>query len=265
MKELFEKYGISQELSADLQLAALEKEKQRLLRKLNHVFGNPVKEEELNREMELLENTMEEIKQSGGTLSLDNITVQTREFSQREMDAGEARKKRIQEMEQRILAEDPDVLEIVHELYEISTYYLSKRDLEKYESWLYYGARKGLSDFMNYLYKLYSDEKFGVCDQQKAYYWMKKGAEHGEKDCCEAFGDYYASPENELFDPKCAVGFFVKAADENHPEAYKKACLMFCYLEEYKKAEICLEAAEKLGLSDMGELRAILENVKRRQ
>ena len=58
MEQLFEKYGISPTLSNDQKLAALEKEKLKVLRKLNHVFGNPEKEAVLNGELEALERAM---------------------------------------------------------------------------------------------------------------------------------------------------------------------------------------------------------------
>ncbi len=258
MNELFDKYGISAELSKDEQLEALEKQKQKLLRKLNHVFGNPEKEEELNREMDSLEAAMEALRQSGGTLSLSDITVETRALSQTAANPENARRIRIQGLEQRIFEENPEIFEIITDLYEIAVFYLQQRDFEKYEFWLYYGASKGLTEFMSYLFSFYSNEVYGHLDRQKAFYWMKKGAENGEKDCCEAMGDYCLSGEPSDGDLKKAVAFYVKAADEEHTEAYIKAFRAFYILRDLKKAEICLAEAEKLGVKGTEECRKML-------
>ena len=49
---VLERYGIDSSLPDSQALTLLEKEHQKLLRKLNHVFGNAVKEQELEQELD---------------------------------------------------------------------------------------------------------------------------------------------------------------------------------------------------------------------
>ena len=61
---VLERYGIDSSLPDSQALTLLEKEHQKLLRKLNHVFGNAVKEQELEQELDVLDTAMEELERA---------------------------------------------------------------------------------------------------------------------------------------------------------------------------------------------------------
>ena len=60
LAKALERYGIGRSLPDGQILALLEKEHQKLLRKLNHVFGNAAKEMELEQELEKTKQKTEE-------------------------------------------------------------------------------------------------------------------------------------------------------------------------------------------------------------
>ena len=87
---VLERYGIDSSLPDSQALTLLEKEHQKLLRKLNHVFGNAVKEQELEQELDVLETAMEELERAGGRkLSLDDVELETKSLSQTQIEFDE--------------------------------------------------------------------------------------------------------------------------------------------------------------------------------
>lgn len=83
LAKALERYGIGRSLPDGQILALLEKEHQKLLRKLNHVFGNAAKEMELEQELDELEAAMEELERTAGRkLSLDDVELEMKTLSQ---------------------------------------------------------------------------------------------------------------------------------------------------------------------------------------
>lgn len=248
MRNVLFQYGIDEELSKDQKLAALEKEKLKVLRKLNHVFGNPEKETVLNAELEALESAMAQLEETGGKLSLEDILIESRGLTQTKVEVGENEESLIHQKERLIKLQEAELEDLVSALYDVMLYYLRKREFVKYEYWLLYGARMGIPYFMKLLSDYYSKDIYENEDEEKSFYWLKKGAELGEKDCCETLGLYYANEQSELYNPSQAAICFVKAADLEHPNSYIFAFQMFHRLGEYKKAEMCLKAADQMEI-----------------
>lgn len=248
MEKIYNRYGISPDLSKEQKLAALEKHKLKVLRKLNHVFGNPEKEALLNEELESLEQVMETLEETGVKLSLDDILLDLKESSKAKTLTSKEEKILIKEKERLIKSEETDMDDVISLIGDVITYYLRERIFEKYEYWLLYGARMGLLYCMKFLNNYYTHDVYGAQDEQRALYWLKKGAELGDKDCLEDLGIYYADQEAEYYDPAKAAMCFVKAADAEHANSYIFAFQMFHRLGEYKKAETCLHAADRMGI-----------------
>ena len=243
MNEILEKYQISSDLSRDEQLALLEKVKQKLLRKLNHVFGDPEKEEELNREMDQLEKVMDALRADGGTMSLDDVDLELRGLSQTALAPGQKKEMEIQEKERMLLEEDLTLQEKYSFVADVAIYYLQNRMFEKYGYWCQYAAQLGFGYFMGLMYSYHTEDFYGAQDSQKAFYWLKKAAEAGEKDCCQELGKRYLNKNSAMFDPQQGAVWSVKAADSEHPDAYIQAFVAFQMMKMYEKAEICLKAA----------------------
>ena len=251
MENVFKKYKIDDSLPKNQKLAVLEKEKLKVLRKLNHVFGNPEKEKELNTELEALERVMMELEESGGTLSLDDVLIESRGLTQTKIEAGGAKEEdseSIRKKERLVKSEDTGLEDRVTALYDLLVYYLKRQEYVQYEYWLLYGAKCGYPFCMYRLYNYYTDDVFDAYDDQKALYWVKQGADLGEKDCCENLGMLYANENYDMYDPMAAAMCFVKAADSNHPNSYIYAFQMFHRLGQYQKAETCLKAADQLRI-----------------
>lgn len=252
MKKVLDKYGIETDFSVDQKLAALEKEKLKVLRKLNHVFGNPEKEKALEAELEALENVMAELEDDGGKLSLDDVMIESRGLPQNRIEpdnsAKEDDEKSIRKKERLIKAEDTEHEDKVTALFYVILYYLKKQEFVQYEYWLLYGAKMGIGYFIHSLYEFYASDVAGEPDEKRAIYWLKQGAALGYKDSCEKLGQILANPDSDLYDPAKAVVCFVKAADAEHPNSYIYAFHMFHLLGEYKKAETCLKAAVQMKI-----------------
>ncbi|MBQ7796979.1 MAG: SEL1-like repeat protein [Lachnospiraceae bacterium] len=248
MNHILEKYQIDPDLSRDEQLALLEKVKQKLLRKLNHVFGDPEKEEELNREMDELEKAMDALRADGGTMSLDDVDLELRGLSQTALAPGQKKELEIQEKERRLLEDELTLSEKYSLVIDLAVYYLQNRIFDKYGYWCQYGAQLGIGYFMSLMYQYHTEKFLGAEDPQKAFYWLKKAAEAGEKDCCEELGKRYLQQKSPLFDLKQAAIWSVKAADEEHPDAYLRAFTAFQMMKDYARAEICLTAGHDNGV-----------------
>lgn len=196
LDELCVKYGIAEGLPDSQKLAAFEKEKQKVLRKLNHVFGNPSKEEELTRELQALEDVMAAIEKLGGRLSLDDIELETRELSQTQIQPGmkqEAAYEKMQIEEGRLLKDEIDDMKEWSEVfYDVLIYHLEQRNFQRVEYWALYGAERGDTYCMKFLSDFYKEAMFENVNQERHFYWMKRGAEAGDKDCCLELGKYYA-------------------------------------------------------------------------
>lgn len=259
---ILEKYNISPNLSKDEKLALLEKAKQKLLRKLNHVFGDPEKEKELNEEMDLLEQAMDQLRADGGMLSFSDVILETRELSQISIVPGQKKELEIKEKERRLLEDDLTYMEKYTYVHDVAIFYMRNHDWEKYGYWSQHGAMLGIGHFMSIMYDYYTLEMFGKKDSQKALYWLKKAAEAGEKDCCMELGKYYLQKNSPQFSLQNAVLYFVKAADEEHPDAYLMAFSVFQTMGLYEKAEICLKAAYDMGLSGAAYRMALIYDTK---
>lgn len=260
-QEILEKYQISPELSREEQLSLLEKAKQKLLRKLNHVFGDPEKEQELDAEMELLEQTMDQLRSDGGVLSLDDVALETRGLSQTVVEPGMRKELKIQEKERRYRDSETTYVEKISYATDILIYYLSNRMYDKYSYWCLEAAKLGLPYFMNLAYQYYTKPMFGAEDPDKAYYWLKKAAEAGDADCCMELGKRYLVKDSPLYSLQNAVVCFVRAADEEHPDAYLMAFSVFQAMGQYEKAETCLKTAYDMGIQGAAYRLALIYDV----
>ena len=248
MNEILEKYNIPSDLSRDEQMALLEKAKQKLLRKLNHVFGDPEKEEELNQEMEQLEKAMDALREDGGTMSLDDVDLELRGLSQTTLSPGQKKELEIQEKERKLQEEELTFSEKHTLVIDVMVYYMQNRMFDRYGYWCQYAAQMGIGYFMGLMYQYHTEEFFGAVDPQKAFYWLKKAAEAGEKDCCQELGKRYLNQKSQMFNLQQAAIWSVKAADAEHPDAYLQAFVAFQMMKQYDKAEICLKAADDMDV-----------------
>jgi TPR repeat protein len=251
---VFEKYNITESLTQDEKLQILEKEKEKLLRKLNHVFGNPQKEEELSGELRAIEHAMASLQQAGGKLSLDDVEIEMRDLSQTSVEIGSRAQEEAQEFleKEAMLRENDDLshAQKIELLYEILHYYLSLDYWAKIEQIALLGADLGDEMSMRILYLLYSKELISRVDTpQRALYWLRKSADAGNKDSCFDMGKYYLAKNSAQRNPQKAAVYFVKAADESHPLAYLHAWAAFASQKDYARAEVCLTAAVDAGIS----------------
>ena len=261
MNEILEKYQIDSALPCGEQLALLEKVKQKLLRKLNHVFGDLEKEEELNREMDQLEQVMEALRADNGVMSLDDVNLELRDLSQTAVAPGQKKEVEIQEKERMLLEEELTIGEKYSLVMDVAVYFLQNHIFDKFGYWCQYGAQLGISYFMSLMYEYHSKEMFGAVDTQKAFYWLKKAAEAGEKDCCEELGKRYLNQNSPMFDLQQAAIWSVKAADSAHPEAYLQAFVAFQSMKLFEKAEICLKAAYDMDVPGAAYRMALIYDV----
>lgn len=261
MNEILEKYQIDSALSRAEQLALLEQVKQKLLRKLNHVFGDSEKEEELNLEMDQLEQVMEVMHADGGVLSLDDVNLELRDLSQTAVDPRQKKEMEIQEKERMLLEEELSLGEKYSLVVDVAVYFLQKHIFDKFGYWCQYGAQLGSGYFMSLMYDYHSKEMFGALDPQKAFYWLKKAAEAGEKDCCQELGKRYLNRNSPMFDLQQAAIWSVKAADSEHPEAYLQAFTAFQSMKLFEKAEICLKAAYDMDVPGAAYRMALIYDV----
>lgn len=261
MKEILETYNIDSALSHDAQLAQLEIVKQKLLRKLNHVFGDSEKEEKLNLEMNQLEQAMELLRAEGGFLSLDDVKLETRELSQSVVCPGRKKEIEIQEKERMLREKELSEREKTSLIIDVVVYYLQNHIYDKFGYWCQYGAQLGYGYFMSLMHEYHSKELFGVVDSQKAFYWLKKAAQAGEKDCCEKLGKVYLSQKSPMFDLQQAAIWSVKAADAEHPNAYLQAFTAFYSMRQFEKAEICLKTAYDMDVPGAAYRMALMYDV----
>ena len=261
MQKIFEKYNITPEMSDAEKLDVLENAKRRLLLKLNHVFGDPDKEQIITAEMDRLESVMEKL-QEPEMLSMDDVKLEIRELKQTSLKPGERKKLEIEEKERRLLAGGLTLKEEKKFSLEALVYYLEKRQLDKVEQWGLFNARKGGTTGMVMMYLFYTREVYGAQDEKKGIFWLRKAAELGDKYGCLELGKIYLDKSHEMYDPKAAALWLVKAADaEENREAYMLAFQAFLLLEDYKKARICLKAAVDLRIPEALEYRDLLDKL----
>lgn len=263
MREVLQRYGIEESLSADMKLTLLEKEKQKVLRKLNHVFGNPQKENELGEELDRLEEVMTELEKAGGKqLSLEDVKIETRKLSQtqvsfsweeEEMDEKEAAQieelVKIRKLQAEVMAnkgQDPAVCG--KGILQIADFYESRGSYGNMETWLIRGSQWFPHKlFLVRLYRLYRERpELAVDRDENLFYWAKRAAEAGDKGACYDLGGFYTKKPR--FNLKEAAYYYAKAAGREYPDAYLHAFKAFYNLKDYKRAEICLLAADKLHI-----------------
>ncbi len=225
---VLERYGIDSSLPDSQALTLLEKEHQKLLRKLNHVFGNAVKEQELEQELDVLETAMEELERAGGRkLSLDDVELETKSLSQTQI-----------EFDENAQTEE----EAIAEMMEIRRFLGREKWLAYAVEWFHYPQHT------NEMYDLQRTRTDGLADPEKCRYWMRRAAQTGHKDACFEMGKECMKEGSPSFDLKQAAVYFAKAADREHPQAYLYAFAAFYKLEDYNRAETCLKAADKIGV-----------------
>lgn len=262
MNEILRRYGIDPSLSADGKLTLLEKEKQKLLRKLNHVFGDPQKEKEVGDELDELEEVMLRLEQSGGKqLSMEDVRLEVRSLSQtqltfseeeEEMDAEEeaqiAELNEIRKLQRAVMdnnGEDWDVC--IPGIGTIVDFYEERGSQFNMETWLVRGAQwVPHKIFLFRLYQLYCDWEEAPIDQNTRLYWTRRAADLGEKSACYKMGEYHTKKPQ--FDLQKAGRYFAKAAGDEYPEAYLQAFKVYYNLKDYRRAEICLQAAMKKNI-----------------
>ncbi len=260
-QEILAKYGITPELSKEEQLSLLEKAKQKYLRRLNHVFGDEDKEKELNQEMELLEQAMSKMLSEGATLSMDDVEVETRELSQNKMMISSYTEQDIIEMEQSIEEGDWTQEEKCAIALEILIYATQKKQVSRYAKWCEYNANMtGHPLYMNLMFHYYADDAYGDKAANKAFYWLKKGAEAGDEECCYKLAKIYMMKNTPLYNLDNALTYYVKAACEEYPDAYSKAASLFYNKKEYRKSEFCMIEAAKLHVPNSAYTLGLLYN-----
>lgn len=264
MSEVLKRYGIEESLSADVKLTLLEKEKQKVLRKLNHVFGDPKKERQVEEELDGLETVMAELERAGGKqLSMADVQIETRKLSQtqitfasedeEEMGEEEAAQieklVRIRKLQGEVMAnrgKDPKLCG--RGIIEIVDFYESKGSYRSMETWLARGAQWfPHKTFLIRLYRLYKERpELSNTPEETLFYWTKRAAETGDPGACYDLGHFYIKKPR--FDLKEASYCFAKAAGREYPDAYLYAFKAFYNLKDYKRAEICLLTADKMGV-----------------
>ena len=230
------------------------------------MFGNPSKEEELSKELQALEEAMAAIEGKGGRLSLDDVQLEVRELSQTQVEPGIQEKtdsEDIRAAEGMLLrGELEDGEERSKVFYNVLIYHLQQRNFQRLEYWLLDGAQRGDSYCMKVLSEFYEDEVYGAVNPERHFYWMKQGAEAGNKDCLFKMGQYYAQQGTDHYRPAEAAVCFVKAADEEHQEAYLHAFVMFYTQKDYVRGEICLKAGYEAGVPGAAYRLALIYDVE---
>lgn len=279
MKEVLSRYGIEEAFSADVKLSLLEKERQRALRKLNHVFGNPRKERELEKELDSIEAVLTELESIGGKrLSMEEVQLETRKLTQtqlqfsqeeEEMDEAEAaqieRLKKYRKLNAELLADRGQNPQACLEgIQWIADFFEEQGVWSNLETWLSRGIQWAPHKvFFTRLYQLYREKPELVQgSEQKLFYWAKRAAETGDRGACYDLGRFYI--KKPWFDLKEAAYYFAKAAGDEYPDAYLLAFEAFYHLKDYKRAEICLLEADKRSIPGaayrMGAIYAMDEN-----
>ena len=262
IREVLKRYGIDASLPDSRSLTLLEKEHQKLLRKLNHVFGNAEKEMELEKELDALEAAMEELERSGGgNLSLDDVKLETKSLSQtqvefngdaqtEEEEAAIAEMVEIRRLEKTVMKDQGKNMDVsLGGVVRLIEYYGRRGSFIGKEKWLAYAI-----DWFHYpqhtceMYDLQRTRTDGLADPEKCSYWMRRAAKAGHKDACFEMGKECMRQKSPSFDLKQAAVCFAKAADREHPEAYLYAFTAFYKLGDYVRAETCLKAADKIGV-----------------
>ena len=257
---VLERYGIDSSLPDSQALTLLEKEHQKLLRKLNHVFGNAVKEQELEQELDVLETAMEELERAGGRkLSLDDVELETKSLSQTQIEFDEnaqteeeaiAEMMEIRRLGKQIRKDQGKNIEVSFRgILKLLDYYKRKGSFLGREKWLAYAVEWfHYPQHTNEMYDLQRTRTDGLADPEKCRYWMRRAAQTGHKDACFEMGKECMKEGSPSFDLKQAAVYFAKAADREHPQAYLYAFAAFYKLEDYNRAETCLKAADKIGV-----------------
>lgn len=264
MEELLKKYGIDSKLSEDAKLSMLERERQKALRKLNHVFGDSDREKELEEELDWLDAAIDELEKAGRKhLSMDDVKIEMRSLSQTQVAFEEEKAPdeteelqikelmEIRELQKIVMADSGKNVEISFRgIAKIKDFYESRGNYHRVETWLTYGAQwfKGVSYFSDELYALYRDGIGGLTDPEKKRYWTGRAAELGNRDACFEMGKYYLDPKSTLSNLNKAAMLFAKAADREHPQAYIYAFIAFYKMKDYKRAETCLIAGNRIGV-----------------
>ena len=257
---VLERYGIDSSLPDSQALTLLEKEHQKLLRKLNHVFGNAVKEQELEQELDVLETAMEELERAGGRkLSLDDVELETKSLSQTQIEFDEnaqteeeaiAEMMEIRRLEKQIRKDQGKNIEVSFRgILKLLDYYKRKGSFLGREKWLAYAVEWfHYPQHTNEMYDLQRTRTDGLADPEKCRYWMRRAAKTGHKDACFEMGKECMKEGSPSFDLKQAAVYFAKAADREHLQAYLYAFTAFYKLGDYNRAETCLKAADKIGV-----------------
>lgn len=280
MSSVFERYGIDESLSVDTQLTLLEKERQKTLRKLNHVFGNPEKEKELSEDLNRLDAVIDQLERAGGKqLSMEDVKLETKALSQtmltfseeeeamKEKEAEEiAKLAEIRKLQVKVMkAKGNDIEVSVPGLRRIADFYESKKAYGSLETWLTYGAQWIPHPyFTSRLYQFLRSGLNETADSGKRLLWCKRAADMGDKDACYELACHYFDKNQSNFNAEEAAYYFAKAADQEHPEAYLYAFQAFVVIKDYERAGICLNEAERKGLrkqwpADCIELKKYLE------
>ncbi len=266
MIKVLSRYGIDETLSPDVQLTLLEKEKQKLLRRLNHVLGDPQREKELSFELDQLENAMSQLESNGGKqLSMEDVQLQIRGLTQtqlafteeeEEMDEEEAAQiaevKKILDLQKEVTADHGKTPELcIPGINRIADFFESRGSLRLMEKWLVRGAQWIPDErFLSRLYRLYREHpnQGGAGDRalDNLFYWARRAAEAGDRDACCDVGRFYT--KKPWLNLKKSAYYYAKAAGREHPEAYLNAFQAFYHIPDYPRAEACLLAADKIGV-----------------
>ena len=264
LAKALERYGIGRSLPDGQILALLEKEHQKLLRKLNHVFGNAAKEMELEQELDELEAAMEELERTAGRkLSLDDVELEMKTLSQTQVafdgdaqteeeqeEAAVAEMMEIRRLEKLVMKDHGKNIDVSFRgILRLLDYYERKGSFLGREKWLAYIIEWfHYPQHTNEMYDLQRTRTDGLADPEKCRYWMRRAAKTGHKDACFEMGKECMKEGSPSFDLKQAAVYFAKAADREHLQAYLYAFTAFYKLEDYNRAETCLKAADKIGV-----------------
>lgn len=277
MDGLLEKYGIDRSLSVDVKLTLLEKERQKVLRKLNHVFGDARKEQELSEELDRMEAVMEELEEAGGRqLSMEDVKVEVRALSQTQLTFSEeewtmeekeaaeiAELGAIRKLQSEVMKnQGRDLSVCVTGIRRIADFYESRKAFGSLETWLTYGAQWVPHPyFVVRLYQSFRRRTDEDADVKKRFYWTKRAADMGDKDACFELAQSYFDRSQPGFNVQEAAYYFAKAAGKEYPEAYLQAFRAFVMMKDYDRAGLCMKEAEKKGLKKTwpGDCKEIVE------
>lgn len=227
MNELLEKLGIDPSLRGDELLSALEKEKQKAIRRFNNSFGNATKEMEINTRLRMIEEAQTAVCRSQGGTEMSDLRT------------GIIAKKDTFSVEDVIIETNPsEAFEVQHAvinndaLMEQAGEAYYNRDYKAAFNLFYTAANNGDPGGMNCV-ALFYEMGYGVdADSEQAMLWYKKAADCGNASAMNQLGEIYRVGRNNIeVDYKEALKWFKAAVEANQDDAMLNLGIMYSFGE----------------------------------